>query len=722
MHNITTGLNQQQQLAVTAHEKHLLILAGAGSGKTLVLVRRIAWLIAQGLATPHSILAVTFTNKAAQQMRERIEQTLAQSVHGTWIGTFHATAHRMLRKHHDRVGLSAAFQILDSDDQKRLIKRIMLDADVDIKHYPPKDVQHYINHHKEQGLRSEQAESNNLFFALAKTLYQQYEKVCQKSGLVDFAELILSVVELLETHQDIRTSYKQQFSHLLVDEFQDTNRLQYRWMQLIASDAMEVTVVGDDDQSIYGWRGAEVAHILNFHQQYPDCRTIRLEQNYRSTGTILQLANGVIAHNPDRLGKNLWTEAHSGDPAQLFFAFNDNEEADFVTQTVNDLSQQGYGLSDIAILYRSNALSRIFEERLIRHKVPYQIYGGYRFYDRMEIKNALSYLRLVHNEQDDTAFERAINMPPRGIGKQTLDQVRGFAHATSVSLWQATHSLVQDTSISSRARHALQSFIAIINDLKHYWCELRQDEENGDMLAQLAESAIQKSGLRMHYMQDKSDPQSMRLDNLEELISACHEYGNAQADGLVEFLSNALLDTGELQAETGEQALSMMTIHASKGLEFRVVFLVGLEEGLFPHDMSMHSQLEEERRLCYVAITRARERLYMSHCESRLMHGKVQYNRQSRFVREMPQDCLHVIRPHKKSHDVFLNHANTTSENTADTYQGYALGTHVVHPTFGDGTIIATEGTGERLRLQIQFHELQASKWILASFSKLIVH
>lgn len=723
MQHSLTQLNRQQQAAVTAADKYLLILAGAGSGKTLTLVERIVYLIEQGLATPHSIVAVTFTNKAAHEMRQRIAATLKREIDNIWLGTFHAINHRILRKHHRDAGLIASFQILDDDDQKRLIRQIILNHDLNIKQYAPKDVQNYINQHKEQGIRATDAGADNPFFNLAKTLYLEYEKTCKSNSLVDFAELILAVVELLEQNQSVRSLYEAQFTHLLVDEFQDTNHLQYRWLQLIAGKRLDITVVGDDDQSIYGWRGAQIANIHDFTHRFEGCQLIRLEQNYRSSGNILQLANSVIANNPNRLGKALWTNAAAGEPAHIFTAYSDTEEIAFVLDSVAELLNAGYNPNDIAVLYRSNILSRAIEAQCIKIKMPYKIFGGYRFYDRLEIKNALAYLRLLHNRDDDTAFERIINMPPRGIGKRTVDQLRQFARSSDCSLWQSLIQILQDGSVNGRGRTALNGFFDCIEAMQAYWEAVCKDKENGSMLAQLVDFIIKESGLQQHYMNDKSDSQSTRLENLEELVSACHEYGQAQQEGLSEFLSSTILDAGDLQAENYQQAISLMTIHASKGLEFNVIFIIGFEEGLFPHEMNLcDTKLEEERRLCYVALTRAKQRLYISHSETRLLHGTVRYNSPSRFLREMAAANIEHIQTTKTANELFsrtLTRRNTV-QNKAE--HGYSLGAHVVHPTFGDGTIVATEGAGERLRLQIHFHDMQANKWILASFSKLIVH
>ncbi|HEV2614476.1 MAG TPA: DNA helicase II [Gammaproteobacteria bacterium] len=724
------SLNDAQREAVSAPLTHLLILAGAGSGKTRVLVHRIVWLMQIENYSPFNILAVTFTNKAANEMRTRIEELLGISTQGMWVGTFHGLAHRLLRAHWAEAGLPQNFQIIDSDDQSRLVKRIIASMGLDDKQWQPKQIQWFINGKKDEGLRPKHIKDNGDFHT--KTLikiYEQYEEVCQRNGSVDFAELMLRAHELWQTRPDILAHYQERFKHILVDEFQDTNTIQYSWIHSLAKNNSFLMAVGDDDQSIYGWRGAKIENMRKLERDFSPLKTIKLEQNYRSTGNILQAANALISNNSDRLGKNLWTDGKSGEKISLYAAFNEIDEARFIVDRIRDHFRSGNAYIDCAILYRSNAQSRVIEESFIQAGIPYRIYGGLRFFERAEIKDALAYLRLITNEQDDTAFERVVNLPTRGIGDTTLNIFRAHARANSISLWQAAHEIIASGQLTSRAQSAIQLFLDLILSLK---------KDAADMvLPEITEHVLHKSGLRDHYRQEKGEKAQTRLENVEELISATKQFAeeaDVEITPLDAFLANAALEAGETQSSESSDYVQLMTLHSAKGLEFPLVFLSGVEEGLFPHQMSVEEpgRLSEERRLCYVGITRAKKKLYLSYAESRRLHGNEQYHRPSRFLNEIPKELLEEVRMKTQiSRPVYNTHSNNnyarhTPKSTTPTYSGpqvqevngLTLGQRVTHPTFGEGVILSYEGQGNHARIQVKFSQVGA-KWLVAAYAKL---
>ncbi|MFT4816711.1 MAG: DNA helicase-2/ATP-dependent DNA helicase PcrA, partial [Cyclobacteriaceae bacterium] len=646
--HILDSLNDEQRNAVANPSQHLLVLAGAGSGKTRVLVHRIAWLLEAEQASPYSILAVTFTNKSAREMRSRIESLMANSFAGMWVGTFHGLAHRLLRTHWKEAGLVQDFQILDGDDQLRLVKRINRSLKIDEDKWPAKQCQWYINSQKDEGLRSDHIDHfEDNYTKTMLQVYKAYEEACDRGGMIDFGEILLRAHELWLKNPQILEHYQRRFKHILVDEFQDTNSIQYAWLRVLAGTQNQLMVVGDDDQSIYGWRGAKIENIQQFNVDFSESETVRLEQNYRSTSTILKAANKLISNNQSRLGKNLWTEDGDGEQISLYEAFNEQDEARFIVDRVQDWFNNGNRRSDAAILYRSNAQSRELEDALLRMGMPYRIYGGHRFYERLEIKNALAYLRLVINRDDDTAVERVINVPTRGIGGRTIEQVRSVAREENCSLWQACAKCVNESLMTARASNAVLGFLELIDELSLACSELE--------LAEKAEHIVNHTGLIQHHEKEGGEKARARIENLEELVTAANNFDDPDIDEdfdlksnafLSAFLDKAALDAGETQADESEDAVQLMTLHSAKGLEFHLVFLAGMEEGLFPHKMSMENiaGLEEERRLCYVGITRARTKLYMSHAESRRMHGEVNLCRPSRFINEIPNELLDEIR------------------------------------------------------------------------------
>lgn len=709
-------LNSAQREAVSAPLSHQLILAGAGSGKTRVLTHRMAWLVQVEHLSPHSILAVTFTNKAAAEMRARVEQLLATPVGGMWLGTFHSMAHRLLRNHHQAANLPEGFQIIDSDDQLRLIKRTIKAMDLDEERWPAKQAQWYINDKKDNGLRAQQQQNDgDLFETTMCHIYQQYQQACERGGLVDFAELLLRSFELWRDNPDILAHYQQRFRYVLVDEFQDTNYLQYAWLKLLITDNNHLMIVGDDDQSIYGWRGAQVENILHFERDFPNCQTIRLEQNYRSTNTILDAANHVIGHNSERLGKNLWTERGQGEAISLYSAFNDLDEARFIAARIEDWFNQGNRYDECAILYRSNAQSRVMEEALLYKGIHYRVYGGQRFFERAEIKDALAYLHLVDNRDNDAAFERVVNTPTRGIGERTLMSVRQLARSNQCSLWRASEQLIVRQDLSARARNALLGFLHLINKIA----------ENSHVLAlhEQTEQTIEMSGLLEHYRKERGEKGQMRIENLGELITATRQFDPEIHDDvenqtpLQAFLSHAALEAGEQQVEASQDGVQLMTLHSAKGLEFQQVFLTGVEEGLFPNQKSIEEpgRLEEERRLCYVGITRAMQKLYISHAESRRLYGREVYPKPSRFIREIPSTLLEEVRLNKQ----ISRPVNTTHTAIADDVSstGLRLGQHVLHAKFGQGVVLNYEGQGDYARVQIKFSD--GTKWLMPSYAKL---
>ncbi len=717
--HILDPLNDEQRRAVTAPPGHMLVLAGAGSGKTRVLVHRIAWMLATEQATPFSVLAVTFTNKAAAEMRGRIERMLERPIGGMWVGTFHGIAHRLLRTHFDDAGLPEGFQILDSEDQLRCIRRVLKDMDLDEARWVPRQVQGYINARKDEGQRAAHLVDNgDPWLGQMLRIYRNYEETCDRSGIVDFAELLLRAHELLREREHILNHYQRRFSHILVDEFQDTNAIQYAWLRLIAGDTGWMFVVGDDDQSIYGWRGARIENIHQFPKDFPSVVTVRLEQNYRSTGNILTASNALIANNQGRLGKNLWTSGSKGDPIHLYTAFNDLDEARFVVSRIQQWVESGERRDDVAVLYRVSAQSRVFEEALLASSMPYRVHGGLRFYERAEIKNALAYLRLVANRHDDASFERVVNMPTRGIGARTVEALRTSARHTQDSLWGAARKLIGGNQLPARSAAAVSDFIALIERLA--------EEVDDQSLEVQTEIIIEKSGLLEHYRQDKTDRAQTRVENLEELVTAAKQFEPDElneGDRLVAFLSHAALEAGEAQAAEWEDCVHLMTLHAAKGLEFPLVFLAGLEEGLFPHQRSSDdaSKIEEERRLCYVGMTRAKRVLVLSHAESRRLHGQEYFPAPSRFLREIPSELLQEVRLRSsvtRPASFGLKARGRKSAQPADDVGPFRLGQRVEHPKFGEGIVLMLEGQGSHARVQVNF-ENAGSKWLVLAYANL---
>ncbi|MDQ7090175.1 MAG: DNA helicase II [Methylococcales bacterium] len=700
-------LNDAQRLAVTAPSKPMLILAGAGSGKTRVLVHRIAWQIQVEGLSPHSLLAVTFTNKAAKEMRERIEALLKMPTQSMWIGTFHGLAHRILRRHAHEAQLPDAFQVMDSSDQLRMIKRLLKSLEIDDKKWPPKQIQRFINAQKDEGLRAAHISDNDDFFLHQMLkIYKAYEVSCNRSGLVDFAELLLRAHELLRDNAALLTFYQRRFRQVHVDEFQDTNTVQYAWLRLLTEGQENLFIVGDDDQSIYGWRGAKIANILSFQDHYPTHDLIRLEQNYRSTGYILQAANTLIAYNNNRMGKQLWTSSGQGDLISLYSAFNEQDEAYFVVDRIKQWQEKGGLKKDVAILYRSNAQSRQFEERLMTTGIPYRVYGGLRFFERTEIKNALAYLRLLSNRDDDPSFERVVNMPTRGIGMRTLDNLRDLARSQQISLWQASEQLLDADFFSPRAANALKKFRQLINDL-HTETETQELFEQVKLVGE-------KSGLIDFYKKEKDDRGEARIENLEELVNAARGFDYPREDDetlsdLVMFLTHATLEAGEMHGADADDCIQLMTLHSAKGLEFKQVFMVGLEEGLFPSGQSIDdvARLEEERRLCYVGITRAMQQLCISYAESRRLYGKETYPSPSRFLREIPNECTQDVRM-----GVQKSRANPVQTSR------YKVGEKINHAKFGLGVILQVEGEGKQEKVQVNFYK-GSLKWLILAYAKL---
>lgn len=709
------GLNDKQRAAVAAPRVNMLVLAGAGSGKTRVLVHRIAWLLSVEQASPFSIMAVTFTNKAAAEMRHRIEDLIGTSQGGMWIGTFHSLAHRLLRAHYLDAGLPQDFQIIDSDDQYRLIRRIVKSMALDDKQWPPRQGMWYINGKKDEGLRPQHIQTyGNPVETTWLKVYQAYQEACDRAGLVDFAELLLRAHELWLNKPQILEHYQHRFTNILVDEFQDTNRIQYAWIRMLAGQTGKVMIVGDDDQSIYGWRGAQVENIQNFLNEFPGAETIRLEQNYRSTSNILKAANALIANNSDRLGKNLWTEGAEGEPISLYCAFNDLDEARYVVGRIKRWHEEGGALADCAILYRSNAQSRIMEEALLQANMPYRIYGGQRFFERQEIKDALSYMRLTANRHDDASFERVVNTPTRGIGDRTLDVVRQVARDNQITLWESALQVIEHKMLAGRAIAAIARFLELIETLAN---------ETADMpLHVQTDRIIRDSGLKAMYEQEKGEKAQARIENLEELVTATRQFSYQDEDEdlmpLQAFLSHAALESGEGQADAYQDAVQLMTLHSAKGLEFSQVFIVGVEEGMFPSQMSLDEggRLEEERRLAYVGVTRAMKKLTLTYAENRRLYGKEVSHRPSRFIGELPKECVEEVRLRATVSRPVNHHRLGTPIVSNDT--GYSLGQRVKHPKFGEGTIINIEGSGEHCRLQIAFNG-EGIKWLVAAFARL---
>lgn len=714
---ILDNLNDAQRQAVTAAATNQLILAGAGSGKTRVLVHRIAWLIQVEQISPYSILSVTFTNKAAREMRGRIEELLGVNPRGMWVGTFHGIAHRLLKAHWQEAKLPQNFQILDSDDQLRLIKRISQQLGLDDKQWPARQSQWFINAQKDEGLRPDYIqETGDPYIATMIRIYREYEDACQRGGMVDFGELLLRSHELWLNAPHILAHYQERFPFILVDEFQDTNTIQYAWLRVLAGKQCKVTAVGDDDQSIYGWRGAKIENIQRYEDDFANTEVVRLEQNYRSTSTILDAANAVIENNQGRLGKTLRTDGDKGEPISLYAAFNEQDEARYIVERIEQWVRDGNLRNDCAILYRSNAQSRVLEEALLREAVPYRIYGGQRFYERLEIRNALAYLRLIISRQDDAAFERVINTPTRGIGGKTVDNIRLFAREQGSSLWQAARQMVDNNVLTARAGNAVQGFLQLID-------ELQQATEN-KVLSETADHVIHQSGLYEFHKAEKGEKGQTRIENLDELINACRAFthDDEELSELAAFLDTAALDAGDAQADEFEDAVQLMTLHSAKGLEFPLVFLAGAEENLFPHRMSAEEpgRLEEERRLCYVGITRAMQQLVITYAESRRMHGQDNFNSISRFVKEIPSQLIEEVRVKNTiTRPVSFQRPKPAARLSDDgDNTGFYLGQRVNHSIFGEGVILHFEGDGAAARVQVNFND-EGSKWLVLKFAKL---
>ena len=713
---IINSLNDAQREAVSAPPRSMLILAGAGSGKTRVLVHRIAWLIKVEHISPHNLLAVTFTNKAAKEMRTRVEDLLKISARSMWIGTFHGLAHRLLRQHNKEAKLPDTFQVIDSDDQLRLIKRLMKAMNIDDNRWPPKQVVWFINAQKDEGIRAGHVqETDDVYQQQLLVIYHAYEDLCNRSGLVDFAELLLKAHETLRDNAELLAFYRERFKYVHVDEFQDTNTVQYAWLRLLTEGQDNLFVVGDDDQSIYGWRGAKIENMYNFQKHYPNHQLIRLEQNYRSTGNILKASNALIACNEGRMGKELRTDDGDGDLISLYSAFNEQDEAYFVVERIRKWVAEGNLRSDVAILYRSNAQSRQFEEKLMATGTPYRVYGGLRFFDRMEIKNALAYLVLMLHKDNDSAFERIINTPTRGIGAKTLDEIRLLAREKQISLWQAMLELIKAGHFTPRAENALKGFVQIINSLG--------EQAEGLELYEQVKNIIEKSGLIEFYKKEKGDKGEARVENLEELVNAARQFDydedNEESYSELDlFLAHAALESGDAQADDFEDCVQLMAMHSAKGLEFPVVFMVGLEEGLFPSQQSVDdiARLEEERRLCYVGMTRAMKFLFITYAESRRLYGKENYPRPSRFLKEIPAEQLQEIRLRANVSKPVTTH--NKAKVTLGTSGRYQLGQRVGHQKFGEGVVLQVDGDGAQERVQINFANA-GMKWLMLSYAKL---
>lgn len=733
--DLLNALNDCQREAVSAPPGHFLVLAGAGSGKTRVLVHRIAWLIQMENFSPHSILAVTFTNKAAGEMRHRLSELLGYFSQGMWVGTFHGLAHRLLRMHWREANLPEGFQIIDSDDQQRMIKRILKNMNLSEEKWPPKQAQSFINNQKDQGLRPQHINGHHDYYTKTmRDIYIAYEQACQTAGVIDFAEILLRVHELYTQHADILAHYQQRFKYILVDEFQDTNTIQYAWIRLLAGDDAFVTVVGDDDQSIYGWRGAQIENIHRFQEDFQGTKTIRLEQNYRSTGNILKAANAVIDNNSARMGKKLWTNGGEGKPIVLYAAFNEVDEARYIVERIRLWILEGHSAQEAAVLYRSNAQSRVIEEALIQAGVAYRVYGGLRFFDRAEIKDVMAYLRLMVNRLDDAAFERVVNLPARGLGERTLEELREYAKTHHMALWRAAKILIQEKKFSARAHQSLTDFLTLIE-------QLDADTKTFELHDQ-TQQVIQKSGLWDYYAKSKErDKAEARLENMQELINAAkqfkmEEYADDENNGsaLTAFLSHVSLNAGDTESVSNQPMVQLMTLHAAKGLEFPLVCIGGMEEGLFPSRMSVEepSKLEEERRLFYVGMTRAMKQLILSYAEVRRQYGREEYHRSSRFLKELPADVVEEVRPKTNTFKAGRNnyHSNTHNpyhppvqkkaviSNVQPNESGFRIGETITHAKFGEGIILDHEGSGANQRVQVKFKQ-HGIKWLVLAYAQL---
>jgi DNA helicase-2/ATP-dependent DNA helicase PcrA len=714
-------LNEAQREAVTLESGHVLVLAGAGSGKTRVLVHRLAWLIQVQHVSPLSILAVTFTNKAAGEMRERAKDLLQVSTRPLWIGTFHSIAHRLLRMHWREAGLAENFQIIDADDQYRLLRRIMREEGLDENQFPPRQAQWYINARKDEGQRPSAIEHmDHPMTAMWVHVYERYQSHCERAGLVDFAELLLRAHELWLQKPDLLGHYRKRLTHLLIDEFQDTNTIQYAWIRLLAGDTGQVFVVGDDDQSIYGWRGARVENVQFFVRDFPDVNTVRLEQNYRSTGNILDAANALIGHNQDRMGKRLWTDGEQGKPIRVYAAFNEQEEARFVVERIEQWLAEGRRAQEAAIVYRTTAQSRLFEEYLLKASVPYRVYGGLRFFERAEVKDALAYLRLLLNPNDDAAMERVVNTPNRGIGQKTMALLRTQARESGLPLWQAALACIDQGLLAGRANNAVAGFMDLIVAMRRRMVDWT--------LGNQARGVIEDSELIGHYEKEPREKMESRVENLRELVNAAESFMMPAEDEeagltpLQSFLSHAALEAGDTQGEAWDDCVQLMTLHSAKGLEFPLVFIAGMEDGLFPHQRSVQEaggRLEEERRLCYVGMTRAQEQLYLCYAEVRRMFGSESHCRPSRFLDEVPAALMEEIRPRMGTVRPFVSARPVNSHgNTAQDNWPFRLGQSVRHRKFGEGTVVSFEGSGEHARVQVNFQQA-GSKWLVLAYANL---
>ena len=711
-------LNEPQRKAVTSEAQSLLVLAGAGSGKTRVIAHRVAWLIKAQNVNPHSILTVTFTNKASREMRGRIEDIVQEEMGNFWCGTFHGISHRLLRTHWEEAGLRKEFSILDSEDQHRVIKRVVKSMGLDDTKWPPRQIQWFINKQKDECLRSKDVEVTDDYFTEKMVeIYKVYEELCERESLVDFGELLLRVYVLLKTNDQVLRHYQRRFSHILVDEFQDTNEVQYQFLKMLAASGSNFIAVGDDDQSIYGWRGAKSENINRFTNDYKNTEIIRLEQNYRSTSVILNAANEVIKNNQGRLGKELWTDQKEGEPISVYSAYNEDDEARFVVGSIQNWVAQGRNLDEVAILYRSNAQSRVLEEAILRESLPYKIYGGLRFYERAEIKNAMSYLKLVYGREDDAAFERVINIPPRGIGVKTIEIIRSKAMEGKTSLWKACQELLDNDGFTSRAAQAIEGFMNSFDTLESDTKDLQ--------LWEIVDITIERSGLIEYHKKEAGEKGRTRVENLSELVGAAKDFEPDSFDELDEsslkmFIDHAALDAGETQASEHELAIQLMTLHSAKGLEFPLVFITGFEEGLFPHKLSIEdpNQLQEERRLCYVGMTRSMEKLFVTHAEMRNLYGSESFNPASRFLREIPEELTVEVRTGgnvSRSSNSKLKGSRINGEVPETEFK---LGQRVLHESFGEGVILNYEGEGSNARVEVNFDSSE-TKWLMVTYAKL---
>ncbi len=711
-------LNEPQRKAVTSEAQSLLVLAGAGSGKTRVIAHRVAWLIKAQNVNPHSILTVTFTNKASREMRGRIEDIVQEEMGNFWCGTFHGISHRLLRTHWEEAGLRKEFSILDSEDQHRVIKRVVKSMGLDDTKWPPRQIQWFINKQKDECLRSKDVEVTDDYFTEKMVeIYKVYEELCERESLVDFGELLLRVYVLLKTNGQVLRHYQRRFSHILVDEFQDTNEVQYQFLKMLAASGSNFIAVGDDDQSIYGWRGAKSENINRFTTDYKNTEIIRLEQNYRSTSVILNAANEVIKNNQGRLGKELWTDQKEGEPISVYSAYNEDDEARFVVGSIQNWVAQGRNLDEVAILYRSNAQSRVLEEAILRESLPYKIYGGLRFYERAEIKNAMSYLKLVYGREDDAAFERVINIPPRGIGVKTIEIIRSKAMEGKTSLWKACQELLDNDGFTSRAAQSIEGFMNSFDTLESDTKDLQ--------LWEIVDITIERSGLIEYHKKEAGEKGRTRVENLSELVGAAKDFEPDSFDELDEsslkmFIDHAALDAGETQASEHELAIQLMTLHSAKGLEFPLVFITGFEEGLFPHKLSIEdpNQLQEERRLCYVGMTRSMEKLFVTHAEMRNLYGSESFNPASRFLREIPEELTVEVRTGgnvSRSSNSKLKGSRINGEVPETEFK---LGQRVLHESFGEGVILNYEGEGSNARVEVNFDSSE-TKWLMVTYAKL---